>query len=201
MIGSRRRCPTRPPTKPTPASGIVDAAAARFRKEGLAEVGVASLMNTAGLTHGGFYSHFESKDDLVRATLTQVQHAGLARWKRLAEGDDETAPGGIEAVIRWYLSPQHRDFPEAGCMTSCVIADLPRLQEQARSDFAEYLATLVDYLASLLPEGKLGRRETAMALYSGMLGALQLARATNDAAVSDELLEAGVAASLRLVQL
>ncbi len=194
--------PYTPTHKENTRRRIVEAAAASIRKEGLADAGVASIMHSAGLTHGGFYSHFESKDELVRETLTEVQQTGLARWKRLAEGDGgETAPGGIEAIIRWYLSPEHRDYPESGCMTSCVIADLPRLQDAARSDFAAYLTTLVDYLSTLLPDGTLGRREKAMALYSGMLGALQLSRATNDASVSDELLAAGIASAIRLTRL
>ena len=172
---------------------IIDVAASRFRKDGVAASGLATVMADAGLTNGAFYSHFESKDDLVRETLVSALEK---RKKTLREAAAD--PAGMERVIRDYLSPRHRDDPGSGCPTSALVAEIARHPAPTRGAFTARVGEVIDLMASQMPGAKDRRRETAMALYATMIGTLQLARAVNDAALSDEILHGGRRAALAL---
>jgi AcrR family transcriptional regulator len=155
---------------------IVETAAARFRRDGIDAVGVADLMGEAGLTHGGFYSHFSSKEELVRAEV------------------------GLEGWIRHYLRPGHRDHPERGCMVAALGSELARHPAGTRSVFGKKDGTLMGELIKQLPETipAARRRQVAVGVFATMVGALQLARLNRDDAASAEILEAGIASALAL---
>src|SRR6187402_2233120 len=108
---------------------IVETAAERFRKEGLEAVGVASLMADAGLTHGGFYSHFPSKEALVGEALIAAMEATFTRLSQAGE------TGGIQGLIEYYLRPTHRDRPERGCVAAALAGEIARQPSKIRTAF------------------------------------------------------------------
>jgi len=170
---------------------VVEVAAARFRKEGLDGVGVATLMGDAGLTHGGFYSHFVSKEALIE----EVIEAGMDEsFARIIETSKD---GGIEAFIRFYLRPSHREHPERGCPAAALGPEIARHSKATRSAFTRKLRRIVSHIDSLLPYPN---AETAQAIFATMVGALQLARTVTDPELSDQLLKAGQAAALILAR-
>jgi TetR/AcrR family transcriptional repressor of nem operon len=168
---------------------IVETAAERFRKDGIEAVGIAGLMADAGLTHGGFYAHFESKEALVREALQAAAAGSQARLERAC---------GLEAYIRSYLRRSHRDTPERGCIVATLGAELARHAPETRAAFSEQIERLLARIAELLPASVESRREAAIGIFGVMSGTLQLARAVVGEARSDEILEAGIAAALKL---
>lgn len=171
---------------------ILDIASRRFRKHGLAE-GISGIMKDAGLTHGGFYSHFQSKGDLVRESLLDA--AGKKR-ARLAEA---AQTGGFEALVREYLSRAHRDRLENSCAFAALISDFGRLPRSSRAVFTREVKTYIELIAAQLAGGdEAERRRRAMQIFGVLLGALQLARTIEDRDASDRMLEAGVEAALGL---
>jgi TetR/AcrR family transcriptional repressor of nem operon len=183
--------------KETTRRRIVETAAARFRRDGLESVGVADLMAEAGLTHGGFYSHFSSKEDLVRAAMEEASGRSVERFnQRIAEG-------GLEAWIRSYLRTAHRDHPEAGCAAAALAAELARHPKATRRGFTERLAKLTSAIEAQLPAGltPTQKKKTAVGVFATMIGAMQLARVVDDPALSDHILEAGIASALALARL
>src|SRR5215831_8348531 len=106
---------------------IIDVASAQFRESGVAAVGLAGIMSAAGLTNGAFYTHFESKEDLVRAVLL---NALGRRGQRLRANLESGA--GLETAIRDYLSPRHRDGAGAGCPTAALVAEIARHPRKTR---------------------------------------------------------------------
>jgi AcrR family transcriptional regulator len=173
---------------------IIEVASGQFRENGVAAVGLAGIMAGAGLTNGAFYSHFESKEDLVGAVLLDA----LERREDRLRGDAGRAQG-LETMIREYLSARHRDRPGAGCPTAAMVAEIARHPKKTRDVFTGKVAAFVELIAAQVardtaPE----RRRAAIAIYGLMVGALQLARAVNDAGLSEEILESAVAAALAL---
>ncbi|HEX4139644.1 MAG TPA: TetR/AcrR family transcriptional regulator [Candidatus Methylacidiphilales bacterium] len=170
---------------------IVEVAAAEFRRNGIEGIGVADLMAKAGLTHGGFYSHFKSKEELVRAAMEEA--AGKSRMRRIA------AEGGtLEDIVRSYLRPDHRDQPERGCAIAALVAEIGRHSQATRKEFTAGIERLLGVIESRLPEGTRDRRETAIGVFSLIMGALQLARTVNDKKLSDQIIEAGIQSALNL---
>ena len=171
---------------------ILEEASRRFREEGIAAVGVANLMSGIGLTQGGFYNHFESKDDLAREALVISSGATI---RRLGEA------GQLQAIVNWYLSPAHRDNPGKGCPAATLAPEVARGSDNLRHSFTESLQETLAVLRSCLP-GKLTparKRATAMAMFASMVGTMSLARAVDDPAVSSELLAAGRRAVMALL--
>jgi TetR/AcrR family transcriptional repressor of nem operon len=176
---------------------IVETAAARFRKDGIDGVGLADLMAEAGLTHGGFYSHFSSKEDLVRAAMEEVSCGARERFaQRIAEG-------GLETYIRSYLRTAHRDHPERGCVVATLASELARHPKATREAFTQNLAALTSSISSHLPNrfSQAQKRKTAVGIFATLVGAMQMARAVNDPLLSDEILEAGIASALALAEI
>ncbi|WP_413208263.1 TetR/AcrR family transcriptional regulator [Rhodospirillum sp. A1_3_36] len=173
---------------------IVAAAGARFRREGIAGTGLARLMADAGLTHGGFYAHFASKEDLVRESLSWALDQTRAELKERAGGR------GVEAIIRSYLSPTHRDHPDAGCALASLAAEVARHAGDTRGVLAEKAEALEGVIADHLPEGWTEGKRTARAraILSLMMGALQLSRLQDSPEVSLGYL-ADAAAAARLL--
>jgi TetR/AcrR family transcriptional repressor of nem operon len=172
---------------------VVKAAARAIRAEGPFKIGVAAVMAEAGLTHGGFYAHFASKDDLVAAGIGRMFEEGRRRLERETA---ERAPGeALAAYIDFYLSTDHRDARSHGCPLPFLAADAPRLQGPARDRFAQGVADLTARISDRL--AGLGRRDPASdarSLLSEMVGALSLARADPDPARSDAILATSRAA-------
>lgn len=166
---------------------IVSGASAMFREQGLADVGVAALMADAGLTHGGFYSHFESREALVAEALrfALVQSAQRIYLGELGSGDKP----GYSRLIRKYLSKGHRDDPRNGCVLASLGAEVARQDSESRSVFSRGFDELVTLLANLSPaRTRNARRAHVLTVISALAGALTLARAVNDVDVSDEIL-------------
>lgn len=166
---------------------IVENAAQQIRAEGVNGIGIADLMGQAGLTHGGFYAHFRNKDVL----LAEICHTGTAETlEKLSQAVDQ-APAGAElsALVTRYLSIAHRNDPSHGCVMPSLAADLARRPEEVRSAFTEGYEELLQLIVSVLPVGTdENRYDAAMALFSGMVGALLLARTVNDPALSERIL-------------
>lgn len=177
---------------------ILETAASRLLRDGIDGTGIAPLMADAGLTHGGFYSHFPSKDALIREALAHnlTQRRGKLRHSA------ERAAEPIEGLIRYYLRPIHRDMPEKGCAIAALSSEIARQSEATRAAFAAELFGSIGVIAEALPKGDdETRRRTAIAIMALMAGTLQMARVVPDPKQSDAILEDGVEAALRLARL
>lgn len=166
---------------------IVQNAAQQIRAEGVNGIGIADLMGQAGLTHGGFYAHFRNKD----ALLAEIYHAGMAETIEKLSQAVAHAPAGAEvsALVTSYLSIAHRNDPSHGCVMPSLAADFARRPEEVRSVFTEEYEEFLQFVTSVLPEGTdENRHDAAIALVSGMVGALLLARTINDPALSERIL-------------
>lgn len=161
---------------------IVEVAAKRFREVGLDGIGVADVMKEAGLTVGGFYKHFGSRDDLVTEALTEA----------FKEYDDaEIKPECAAHFVKSYLSPTHRDEPGEGCPMGALVADVGRAAPATREVYTERVKMNVAFYEKLLGgEGGEHRRRRALLLLAACLGALGLSRAVCDPELSDEVLAA-----------
>lgn len=175
---------------------IIEVASAQFREHGVAAAGLAGIMSAAGLTNGAFYAHFESKEDLVRAVLLD---AFGRRQQRLRANLENKA--GLEITVRNYLSVRHRDDAGTGCPTAALVAEIARHPRETRGAFTEKVSEIIDLIATQAGKGPPAeRRKRAFAVYSMMVGALQLARAVNDKKLSDEILENAAEAAVKLAE-
>jgi TetR/AcrR family transcriptional repressor of nem operon len=168
---------------------ILAEAANAIRTKGPDRVGVAEVMSKLGLTHGGFYAHFASKDDLVAQAITSMFEQGYANFLRRTEGLEPRE--ALEAYVNWYLSQAHRDAPNRGCPLASVSGDLPRLPDAARSRYTEGVERLTAAIAKLIKKRGFKNAEAlALSALAEMAGALALARATSDSERSDRMLQA-----------
>jgi AcrR family transcriptional regulator len=168
---------------------IIEEAARKFRAEGIHAVSIAELMGRLGLTHGGFYAHFPTKDALSAEACTE----GFAQTQDRLLTAARNAPAGEElaAIIDSYLSVQHRDNPALGCVIPSLGAEIARDPQEVRTAFTQAFQEMLTRLAPFLAEGPSEEQEdTALALIAGMVGTILLARAVNDSALSDRLLHA-----------
>jgi TetR/AcrR family transcriptional repressor of nem operon len=172
---------------------IVKAASRRIRRDGVDNVSVAELMNQAGLTHGGFYRHFDSRDELVAEAIEDALAQGSERVHAAANlGGD----GALAAIIDAYLSTLHRDKPETGCAVAALPTDISRTDARARAAYSRQVRTYLDLLAELTPARDPDERHLILA---ALLGALLLARAVDDRGLSDEMLDSVARALHRYV--
>lgn len=155
---------------------IVHAAAAAVRAHGVDGVSIAEIMAEAGLTHGGFYAHFGSKDDLLRAALDAANGQTLDMLS--AATQSMPAEQRIDAVIDAYLSPKHAAHPERGCPLAALGPELARAPDDVRHALARGIDRRVAWLESFLPGKEHGEKE-ATALLACMVGGLVLARAVD----------------------
>ena len=173
---------------------IIDVASAQFRESGIAAVGLAGIMSEAGLTNGAFYSHFVSKEDLVREVLTD----SLTRREERHKANLENGVA-LETTIRDYLSTRHRDRAGTGCPTAALVAEIARHPKATRDAFTGKVSDILTLVAEQIRLGTAKeRRRNAITIYATMVGALQLARAVNDKPLSDEILENAVVAAVAL---
>lgn len=182
---------------------IVEAAARRFRADGIAGVAIADLMGEAGLTHGGFYAHFDNKDALV----AEACGAGLAqsRGRMLQSVRKAPAERRVAAFVARYLTIAHRDHPEAGCMMPVLSAEIARSAPAVRAAYTQAIKDYRDELASLLTaaDDSAGSRDSsdsgdagasdeasdeALVLLAGLAGTMLLARAIDDPDLSERML-------------
>jgi TetR/AcrR family transcriptional repressor of nem operon len=174
---------------------IVEAAGRRFKQDGIAGAGVAAVMSDAGLTNGAFYAHFASKEDLVANVLADQLRA--QRQSLDAEAPDRA---GLEAFVRSYLSPQHRDQCADGCPSAALLDEIARRPAATRQVFTDELMGVIDDIASRLdPTDTDTARTDTLTIFGLMVGTLQLARALTDRDRSDQLLARGVETALKLL--
>jgi AcrR family transcriptional regulator len=174
---------------------IVEAAGRRFKQDGIDAAGVAAVMSDAGLTNGAFYGHFTSKEDLVANVLADQLRAQRQNF-------DAQPPNraGLEAFIRAYLSPQHRDQCADGCPSAALLDEIARRPAATRQIFTDELMGVIDDIASRLdPTDAEVARTDALTVFGLMVGTLQLARALTDRDLSDRLLAQGVETALKLL--
>jgi TetR/AcrR family transcriptional repressor of nem operon len=179
---------------------VLQAAARAIRVEGPHRVAVAKVMARAGLTVGGFYAHFKSKDELIAAAIDEMFVE--AKSRALLELDDRAPAAALGAYFDFYLSPTHRDARATGCPMPSLAADLPRLTEKARERFAAGVAGLRRSLAEQLI--RLGRDDAAAeasSVIAELVGAVSLARAEPDPIASDAILANSNAALKRRLNL
>jgi len=167
---------------------VLDAAAKLFRERGFGGVGVAELMKAAGLTHGAFYGQFESKDDLMAQACARAFEGSLERWRKAAARSPDDP---LSAVVASYVSTLHRDQPGDGCVVAALGAEAAREGPALRRVITDGTRSLLDALSGLVPgESKAERRQRAAATLASMVGALVLARALDDEALSKDILRA-----------
>ena len=170
---------------------IVEAAAQLFRERGFDGIGVADLMKEAGLTHGGFYGHFSSKEDLIAEASARALTRSLADWSKIA---DRASGDPLSALAGAYLTSRHRDNPGAGCLLAALGPDVSRHGAAVRRAVTDYVHATVDLLANLVPrKSRAARRQKAIITYATLVGAMVMARAVDDRALSQEILDAGLA--------
>jgi TetR/AcrR family transcriptional repressor of nem operon len=171
---------------------ILDAAAQLFRERGFEGIGVADLMNTVGLTHGGFYGHFSSKEDLMAQACARACERAVQAWGKLS-GRSPDDP--MLLIARSYLSSRHRNDPGAGCVVAALGSDLARQGPGVRQAVTEGIRRSIDLLARLIPGHSSKKRPRAIAAYASWVGAMTMARAVDDPALSQEILDAVLASS------
>lgn len=171
---------------------VLDVAGRLFRERGFDGIGVADLMKGAGLTHGGFYGQFASKEELMAEACTRSFDNSVDIWNKVAARTDGNP---LAAVVKGYLSKQHRDNPGEGCVMAALGADASRQGPSLRSAVTEGTRKLLDLFTGFAPGRiKAVKRERAVAAYASMVGALILARAVDDPELSDEILKSVIAA-------
>src|SRR5882757_11305931 len=169
---------------------IVKKASVRLREKGAHGIGVADLMKEAGLTHGGFYAHFDSREALVIEAFAYAMDRGTERWRKLAEA---TPPEKrLATIVGSYLTPLHRDDPGNGCAIPTLGAEIARESPKTRKAFAAKLEQMIDMLADqILDVPRKTARKQAMAALATMMGTLVLSRIAGNGEFSDEILGAG----------
>lgn len=167
---------------------IVRAAAAEFRRHGIVATGLSDLMTAAGLTHGGFYRHFASKDEVVAEACADAACTALATMASAVPG--RPAPQGVAAVARQYLSAAHRDNPGGGCPLAALGSELARCDERTRAVATEAFLKFVEMIAARSGKRRPDvARKRALVAASMMVGALMVSRIVNDPELSAEILQ------------
>ncbi|WP_027579650.1 TetR/AcrR family transcriptional regulator [Bradyrhizobium sp. Ai1a-2] len=169
---------------------IVKQASVRLRERGAHGIGVADLMKEVGLTHGGFYAHFDSREALVIEAFGYAMDRGNERWRKLVE---ETPPEKrLATIVEAYLSTTHRDDPGRGCAVPSLGAEIARESPKTRKAFAARLERMIDMIADQIPDvpPKTARKQ-AMAALATMMGTVVMARVAGNGEFSDDILAAG----------
>jgi TetR/AcrR family transcriptional repressor of nem operon len=172
---------------------IMEIAAKRFRDDGIAASGLATIMSDAGMTNGAFYPHFQSKAQLVRESVVSAMET---QSQQLLEALDS---GGVQMAIDAYLSQQHRDNPGKGCASAALLPELARQPPETREVYTGRFMSLVNQVAAALPPTR-ASEEVALGVFATLIGTLQLARAVEGTDLSDRILAAGKDAARRLVE-
>jgi TetR/AcrR family transcriptional repressor of nem operon len=173
---------------------ILDVATRLFRERGIDGIGVSDLMKAAGLTHGAFYGHFKSKEDLVAQACGRSVARMRLNWINVI---DQATGDPLEALASTYLTAKHRDGAGRGCPMAALGPEVARQGPAARRAITDELRPFLDYLSRVVPgtSGSL-RRQKAISTYAGLVGALVVSRVVDDPNLSNEVLDA-VAATMR----
>ena len=169
---------------------IVKKASVRLREKGAHGIGVADLMKEAGLTHGGFYAHFDSREALVIEAFAYAMDRSTERWRKVAE---QTPPDKrLATIVESYLTPVHRDDPGHGCAVPTLGAEIARESPKTRKAFSAKLEQMIDMMADqVLDVPRKVARKQAIAALTTMMGTLVLSRIAGNGEFSDEILSAG----------
>ena len=174
---------------------IVRKAAVRLREKGAHGIGVADLMKDAGLTHGGFYAHFDSREALLIEAFSFAMDRATERWRRVAE---EVSPEKrLATIVETYLTATHRDDPGHGCAVPSLGAEIARESPKTRRAFALKLEQMVDMMADqILDVPRKTARKQAMATLATMMGTIVMSRIAGNGELSEEILSSGREAAL-----
>jgi TetR/AcrR family transcriptional repressor of nem operon len=169
---------------------IVKRASVKLREKGAHGIGVADLMKDAGLTHGGFYAHFDSREALVIEAFTHAMDRSTAHWRKLSE--ETPLEKRLSTIVNAYLAPTHRDDPGHGCAVPTLGAEIARESAKTRRIFSGRMEQMIDMLADQL-QGmpRKAARKQAMATLATMMGSLVMARIAGSGELSDEILKSG----------
>lgn len=171
----------------------IERASSRLIRERGLSVSVADLMGAAGLTHGGFYGHFQSKDELTALACANAFEGSVKRWKQRIDQAQDTE-GALTALIEGYLTTRNRSAPGTSCPLAALSVDVAREDKNkpVRAAFNIGLEQLIELLVSVQPASLAddARRASALTQLATMVGAMVLARASNGSSLSDELLTA-----------
>jgi TetR/AcrR family transcriptional regulator, transcriptional repressor for nem operon len=169
---------------------IVRKASVRLREKGAHGIGVADLMKEAGLTHGGFYAHFDSREALVIEAFNYAMDRAMERWRKVAE---QIPPEKrLETIVDFYLTALHRDDPGHGCSVPALGAEIARENAKTRRAFATRLEEMIDTMADqILDVPRKSARRQAMATIATMMGTMVMSRITGTGEISEEILAAG----------
>lgn len=184
--------PREPSRKEATHQRIVDVAARAIRRSGYGGTGVADIMKEAGLTHGGFYAHFASRDALLAEAADRAGAQGVEDLARIAGA----APAGqsLPALLRAYLSREHVAQADVGCPVVALGSEMPRQAPEVRSAATRRIKELIDLVGRQMPEwGQPGAHEQALFTVAAMVGALTIARAVDDPKLSDAMRHAALA--------
>ncbi len=167
---------------------IVKAAAAKFRQNGIGGTGLSDLMAAAGLTHGGFYRHFDSKDQIVAEACSAAAESAIATFF-----SNNSTRSGLKARVAKYLSPAHRDDPSSGCPLVALGSEIARADERTRAAATQAFLELVDIIAAEFGKTRPDvARRRALVAAATMIGALTMSRIVTDSELSAGILrEAG----------
>jgi TetR/AcrR family transcriptional regulator, transcriptional repressor for nem operon len=169
---------------------IVKKASMRLREKGAHGIGVADLMKDAGLTHGGFYAHFDSREALVIEAFSHAMDRSTEHWRKL--GGQTPPEKRLATIVESYLTPVHRDDPGRGCAIPTLAAEIARENPKTRKAFAAKLKQMIDTLAAQIPDvPRKTARKQAMAIMATMMGTMVLARVAGSGEFSEEILAAG----------
>ena len=167
---------------------ILTAAARLFREQGIDGTGVDAITKAAGLTHGAFYSQFESKEAVVAEAVRLAFDESRQAFERSSK--DGKNGNALASIVALYLARSHRDSPGNGCVVAALGADIARQPKRVRAAFTKALKEVLEILTGLVPGGTASRRyDDALTLFSGMVGALILARAVSEESLSRRILE------------
>jgi TetR/AcrR family transcriptional repressor of nem operon len=162
----------------------------KLREKGAHGIGVADLMKDAGLTHGGFYAHFDSREALVIEAFTHAMDRATEHWRKLAER--MPAEKRLSKIVNAYLTPIHRDDPGHGCAVPTLAAEIARESLKTRRVFAGRMEQMIDMLAGQFHDTpRKAARKQAIAALATMVGSLVMARVAGSGEFSDEILKAG----------
>lgn len=165
---------------------IVEVASRLFRARGFDGIGLSDIMKGAGLTHGGFYGHFSSKEQLEEEACTLASVRSAERWNKIV---DEAGSDGLSAILDGYLGEDRVNASEQGCLFALLGTDAARQGKSVRRSFADGFEALVGVLAKAIPgRARKERRERAIATFAEMVGAMVLARSVSDPELRQEIL-------------
>jgi TetR/AcrR family transcriptional regulator, transcriptional repressor for nem operon len=187
----RRTVPRRtaPRRKEATHERIVDAAARAIRRSGYGGTGVADIMKDAGLTHGGFYAHFASREAMLAEAADRAGAEGVAAVERVAAAAPPQK--ALQALLRAYLSKAHVEGVETGCAVAALGSEMPRQAPEVRRAATRRIKEMIDLVARQSPDwGQRGAHEHALVAVATMVGGLILARAVDDTRLSHALREA-----------